>query len=74
MPLAPYRDPSWPVRRPRARPRRFHPARTLDARLGFLFGLTVYLLLAGTVEHVLVIALRMGLRMPSGCGCLIGGP
>jgi hypothetical protein len=30
-----------------------------------LLTLTMYLLIAGYVEHVLVVALRMGLRMPS---------
>ncbi len=71
-PTSPYREPCWPNRPARPKLRRFSAARAIPAQCSLLLTATVYLLLAALyVEHPLVLALRMGLRMPDGCGCLV---
>lgn len=70
--MTPYRVPSWPRRPPWPKPRRFTPVRTIAAPQSLLLTATIYLLVSSLyVLHTLTLALNMGLRMPSGCGCLI---
>jgi len=45
--------------------------RTLSAQSSLLFTVTVYLLIAMYVAHTRTLWLRMGLRMPDECGCMI---
>jgi hypothetical protein len=72
MPVANvYRVPSWPAKPLRPAPRRFHPVRTLPVHSSMLLAVTVYLLLAMYVAHVRTLWLRMGLRMPDECGCIL---
>ena len=70
--VTPYRDPCWPEKPLRPRLRRYTPVRVVPAQCSLLLTLTVYLLVVAVyIEHPLVLAVRLGLRMPSGCGRLL---
>ena len=59
LPPSPYREPSFP---PRARPRlrRSRPERAIPALASLALTLTVYLLVAGYLSHVVTLGLLHG--------------
>ncbi len=68
--MTPYRDPSWPHRKPIPKPRRFEPTRALPASVSLLLTVTTYqLVLELYALHFLLLAIRLGLPIANADVC-----